>query len=494
MTSIPILLIGCGRMGRGIARMLLIEQRAQPFNVDLWIFDPNQAAEEKCQREVQLNRLHGIHSLREAFSKSELLHLIEILDQASKNPQIISQALSRLYQPIKQIQPRLILNAATYFAQQLYIPLARQLKSDYIDLGQKLPNIQELQQLDNAIRKNNERVRIIQECGLAPGLANILAASMYEKAKNKTPTRKIYSVQMRVGGLPQHSAKNGNLHYGPTFSTAGLIYEYEGLAYGLENGRLISTTTFTNPQYWENSDKIPVPYGTQPFPIFTPSMQEILLTRVDPLHLLKQESKLLLSNLQARPTADGTSRMCFDSKYQSGVLNLEYKTLRFSPHYQTWAELEHAGTLAQILKQWDAHLNDPLISGYPDLVLLRVWAQATPKTSPFTIEIVTLHDDIPFDSSKGFTAMQHLTGWPTVLLALNLIANPPESNSSYESPIFRPMNEQTAFKRSIQSVLQQGGIIAPYELLDGIELLKLLNRQDRISLCQVRCSPEQECL
>ncbi len=478
-------------MGRGIARMLLIEQRAQAFNFDLWIFDPNQTAEERCQKEVQLNKLHGIHSLREAFSKPELLHLIEILDQASKNPQIISQAQSLIYQPIKQIQPRLILNAATYFAQQLYIPLARQLKSDYIDLGQKLPNIQELQQLDKTIQKKNEGVRIIQESGLAPGLANILATSMFEKVKNKGSNKKIFSVQMRVGGLPQHSGKNGDLHYGPTFSTAGLIYEYEGLAYGLENGRLITTTTFSNPQYWENANTIPVPYGTQPFPIIRPVMQELLLNRVDPHHLLKQESKLLLSNLQARPTADGTSRMCFDLKYQSAVLNLGYKTLRFSPHYQTWAELQQAGTLAGILKQWDAHINDPLISGYPDLVLLRVWAQATPKTTPYTIEIAALHDDISFDSPKGFTAMQHLTGWPTVLLALNLLANPPGSNS-YESPIFQPMNQQTAFNRSVQDVLQRGGVIAPYELLDGLALLQLLNRQERISLCQVRYLPDQE--
>ncbi len=472
-------------MGSGIAQMLLMEQNRQRFPFELWIFDPYLPAETQCQQDVSNNHISGtIRSLREVFSKSEkqVTSGLQIKDKGvdfRKTSNLVSKA-------VQQICPRLILNAATYMAHEMYIPLARELGCDYLDLGQNLPPIQELATLDATIAKKEEGTRIIQENGLAPGLANILAMSMYHKARSLNKGKKINSVQMRVGGLPQHTAKGGKLHYGPTFSPEGLLFEYENTAYGLRNGQLVTPTTFTQPEYWESPEETPQPYGVTPFSITDPRLRAILIDRVEAQFLQTTNNELLLKNLEARPTADGTSRMCFEHRFQSTVSHLEYKTLRFAPHYDTWKEMQQKGRLTSILAQWRQHMNDPTISGYPDLVLLRVWAQATSTSHPHTVELIALHDDAPTGSPKGLTAMQHLTGWPTVLLAMALLQQPPQAALSSQPEFFLASDFKTAFDRTIQQVLQTGGIIAPFELIDGIRLLEEINQQNRIPLIQTR--------
>lgn len=484
--AIPsVLLIGCGRMGRGIAQMLLMEQNRQRFPFELWIFDPYLPAETQCQQDVSNSHIPGaLRSLREVFSKSEneVTSDLQIRDKGAdfrKTSNLVSKA-------VQQIDPRLILNAATYMAHEMYIPLARELGCDYLDLGQNLPPLQELATIDATIAKKEEGTRIIQENGLAPGLVNILAVSMYHKAQSQNRGTKIHSVQMRVGGLPQHTTKGGKLHYGPTFSPEGLLFEYENIAYGLRNGQLVTPTTFTQPEYWESPSDTPQPYGITPFSITDPTLKAILIDRVESQFRQTTNNELMLKNLEARPTADGTSRMCFEYRFQSTVSHLEYKTLRFAPHYDTWKELQQKGRLASTLADWRQNMNDPTISGYPDLVLLRVWAQTTATSPPDTVELVALHDDVPVGSPMGLTAMQHLTGWPTVLLALVLLQLPPKTRLSSQPELFLESESKTAFDRTIQQVLQTGGIIAPFELIDGIKLLEEINQQNRIPLIQTR--------
>jgi hypothetical protein len=377
-------------------------------------------------------------------------------------------------------------NAAPFFTQQIYLPLAQQVGSDYIDLGQQLPTIETLQKLDRAIIKAKEPIRIIQENGLAPGLANILGNTLFELALNQSPSGKVFSVQMRVGGLPQHTAKGGKLHYGPTFSPEGLLYEYQEPAYSLRNGSLISTTTFSNPEYWEDPTTKPLPKGIKPFKIFSPDIQQLLLDRVEPELLQQQGSTLILQQLQARPTADGTSRMCFDPKFQTRVQHLEYKTLRFSPHYQTWLKMEQDGILDETLAHWKSKFTDQEISGYPDMVLLRVCAQTTPQSPAHSIELIALHDDIPVNSPKGFTAMQHLTCWPTTLLVIALLQYPPKIENQQRPKLFHQKEYNTLFGRTIEQILQRGGIISPYELIDGHQILKQLTEMNRIPLIETQ--------
>ncbi|MFX0169513.1 MAG: saccharopine dehydrogenase family protein [Candidatus Hodarchaeota archaeon] len=485
MPKIPVLLIGCGRMGHGIARMLLQEQRRQNLSVSLWIYDPYQQAETRCQEDTQYLQLGAIHSLREYIPDEDQILLQKIIFQIEDNQKALQQTYKILLNALKQLSPVLLLNAATFHAQQLYITLARAVQCDYIDLGQQLPSISHLKQTDEEIKKNQEGVRIVQESGLAPGFANILAVSMYKNALVESDLETVFSVQMRVGGLPQHTSKGGPLHYGPTFSPEGLLYEYEGQAIGLVNGKLVTTSTFTDPQYWEESEISPIHLGVKPFIVKSASLVRILETRIHPKHRNISEEGFFLQGLQARPTADGTSRMCFNPKFQKGVQNLEYKTLRFSPHYQTWNSLKAEGLLEPMLKVWNDKINDASLSGYPDMVLLRVWAQATQTSDPHLVELIVLHDEIPVGSIEGFTAMQHLTGWPTVLLAFTLLHNPSKTSTTSNTKMLQASGSTTGFDRSIKNVLFEGGVIAPYELLDGAALLKQLTSQNRIPFHQL---------
>lgn len=468
--------------------MLLKEQYHQGVSIDLWIYDPYQPAEEQCQQEIQQTQIGSSSILREHFSKTQTTELQSLIFKRELSQQDINQALSILTGAVKEIQPRILVNAAPFFTQQIYIPLALQVGSDYIDLGQQLPRIEELQQLDQTIVKNNEPIRIIQESGLAPGLANIFGNTLFEAALNESPSGTVFSVQMRVGGLPQHTAKGGQLHYGPTFSPEGLVYEYKRPAYSLRDGSRISTTTFSNSEYWEDPTTKPLPIGINPFRVDSPDIQQFLIDRVQPELFQQQESTLILQQLQARPTADGTSRMCFDPKFQTSVQHLEYKTLRFSPHYQTWSKMDQDGTLGATLTEWKSNITDQEISGYPDMVLLRVWAQTTPQSSPHTIELIALHDDIPVNSSKGFTAMQHLTCWPTALLVMALLQYSPNIDTRQRPKLFRQKESNTIFGRTIEQILQRGGIISPYELIDGFQMLKQLAEMNRIPLIETRDS------
>ncbi|MDO8055894.1 MAG: saccharopine dehydrogenase C-terminal domain-containing protein, partial [Candidatus Hermodarchaeota archaeon] len=315
MAKIPVLLIGCGRMGHGITRMLLQDQRRQNLALELWIYDPYQLAETRCQEDAEYLQLGAIHSLREHIAPENQIILQNLIMHIESNPNALHQTYEILQHAIREVTPRLIINAATFFAQQLYIPLSRTVHCDYIDLGQKLPPITLLRQMDEEIAIAHKGERIVQESGLAPGLANILAVSQYTKVMDETKDEAVFSVQMRVGGLPQHTAKGGPLHYGPSFSPEGLVYEYEGQAFSLREGKLTTTSTFTHPEYWDESNTSPIPFGVQPFRITSKLISQMLETRLHPKHHGTHETQLLLQGLQARPTADGTSRMCFDPRY-----------------------------------------------------------------------------------------------------------------------------------------------------------------------------------
>ena len=306
MQKIPVLLIGCGRMGHGIARMMLQDQRRQNLTLTLWIYDPYQPAETRCQEDAEHLQLGTIHSLRENITPEDQILLQKLIPQIKSSKNALQQTYKILFHAIQKIRPHLLVNAATYYAQQLYIPLVRALHCDYIDLGQKLPAIEQLKQLDEELGNANKGVRLVQESGLAPGLANILAVSQYTNVLNETVDGVVFSVQMRVGGLPQHTGKGGPLHFGPSFSPEGLIYEYEGDAVGLQKGQLITTSTFVDSEYWEESNITPIPFGVKPFEIKSEQISQILASRLHAKHHGSREGHLMLQGLQARPTADGT--------------------------------------------------------------------------------------------------------------------------------------------------------------------------------------------
>lgn len=215
-------------------------------------------------------------------------------------------------------------------------------------------------------------VMIVPDCGLAPGLANVLAEDLIRNA----PEGPIDSIQMRVGALPQ--VPIGSLEYQLAFSSAGLINEYAEPCEVIEDGH----------------------HAT-----------------VEPLSRFEDVSWDGWGPLEAFSTAGGTSRMCIT--HEERVRRLEYKTLRYPGHGRVFRCLYEMGmfdesphtvgktTVAPRAVLLDA-LDRSLPRDEPDVVLMRVWREQAGRMTTLQME----------DLAHGaFSALARTTAFPATALA-----------------------------------------------------------------------------
>lgn len=219
-------------------------------------------------------------------------------------------------------------------------------------------------------------VMVVPDCGLAPGLANVLAEDLIEAAEEGT----IDSIQIRVGALPQEPT--GALGYQLAFSPAGLINEY-----------------------------------AEPCEI----IEDFEYTTIEPLTRLEEVAWSGWGPLEAFATAGGTSTLA--SLHVGRVRSLEYKTLRFPGHGIVFRSLLELGMFDEAPRTIGAAavaprdvlldaLSRKLPAGAPDVVLVRVWRDQNGERS--TLQITdTQHD--------GFSALARTTAFPATALA-DLIA------------------------------------------------------------------------
>ena len=240
----------------------------------------------------------------------------------------------------------------------------------YLDFGGNPTVVSEQQRLDGAARSKG--LMIVPDCGLAPGLANVLAQDLIDSAD----TFPIHSVQMRVGALPQ--IPMGALGYQLAFNAAGLINEYAEPCEVLEAGT----------------------YAT-----------------IEPLTRIESIDWERWGPLEAFSTAGGTSTMC--ARNLGRVTNLEYKTLRFPGHVSAFRALLEMGMFDESARDVDGQtvsprsvlieaLNTSLPSGEPDLVLVRVWRTHGDTTIGYQIEDT---------ATDGISALARTTAFPATALA-----------------------------------------------------------------------------
>ncbi len=220
-------------------------------------------------------------------------------------------------------------------------------------------------------------VMLVPDCGLAPGLANVLAEDLISSA-GPGP---IDSIQMRVGALPQDPV--GALGYQLAFSPAGLINEYA------EPCEIIADGTYTT---------------------------------VQPLSRFEAVSWPHWGPLEAFSTAGGTSTMC--RNHEGDVMSLEYKTLRYPGHgnaFRVMLELGLFDETSHLIAGSQVTPRSVLVDalarrlprGEPDLVLVRVWREHDGATTTYQME----------DRAHGaFSALARTTAFPTTALA-DLIAS-----------------------------------------------------------------------
>lgn len=230
---------------------------------------------------------------------------------------------------------------------------------------------------DEAIRAG---VTIVPNCGLAPGLANIIAAQASEQYTS------VEHLRLRVGGLPVHPVPPFN--YQLVFSVEGLVNEYSGNATILRDGRVEHVEAMTGLE----SIEFPKPFGV----------------------------------LEAFHTSGGASEL--PTMLEGRVKNLDYKTIRYPGHCERMKVLLEAGFASDELVQTGANifterevffelLRRKLPTAGPDVVLLRIEILGefggTQRREVF--EMIDFSDE-----SANITAMMRCTAFPTSLIALYL--------------------------------------------------------------------------
>jgi lysine 6-dehydrogenase len=224
--------------------------------------------------------------------------------------------------------------------------------------------------LDNAARAKG--VSVMPDCGLAPGMVNILAQHGIDQLDE------IESVRIYVGGLPQHPTPP--LNYQVVYSLEGVLDYYTTRSWILREGRRTQVT----------------------------ALSEVEAVTFD----------APLGDLEAFHTAGGLSTMAF--RYEGRVPAMEYKTLRYPGHARLMEAVRELGFLdldPVDVKGTSVVPRDLAVAVMgerlthpeaPDLVALRVIVKGRRGGASSTLawELVDRADE-----QRGISAMMRTTGF-----------------------------------------------------------------------------------
>mgnify|MGYP001951896552 FL=1 len=262
------------------------------------------------------------------------------------------------------------MNALPYYFNLEMARLAVRAGVHYSDLGGNTEIVFNQLELDAEARERG--ISVIPDCGLAPGMVNILAAAGIEELDEPE------TVKIRVGGLPQHPEPP--LNYQIVYSIEGVLDYYTTLSWVLRNGEPTQVEALTEIEPVE----FPEPVGT----------------------------------LEAFHTAGGLSTMPWT--YKGKLRSMEYKTLRYPGHAQIMKAIRDLGLLdlepvrvgGQEVVPREAFIAvvEPKLRkpGGRDLVALRVEVEGRKGGRPHRI-VYDLLDY--YDEATGISAMERTTGF-----------------------------------------------------------------------------------
>ena len=240
----------------------------------------------------------------------------------------------------------------------------------FSDLGGNTEIVQDQKQLDAKAKAAG--VTVVPDCGLAPGMVNILAQMGIDRL-DATQSVRIY-----VGGLPQEPT--GPLKYQIVYSIEGVLDYYTTLSWIVRDGKLVQVKAL--------SEIEPVVFDAP------------------------------VGELEAFHTAGGLSTMAH--RYEGRIPELEYKTLRYPGHATIMEAIRDLGFLDDQpvdVKGTSVVPRDVAIAqmqprlfkrGSPDLVALRVVVKGSKggRAQTQTFELVDR-----FDAQHGISAMMRATGY-----------------------------------------------------------------------------------
>ncbi|HSA57699.1 MAG TPA: saccharopine dehydrogenase C-terminal domain-containing protein [Gemmatimonadaceae bacterium] len=263
-----------------------------------------------------------------------------------------------------------VLCALPYYFNLEMTRLAIEAGVHFCDLGGNTEIVSEQKALDAEARAR--RVSVIPDCGVAPGMVNILAQHGIEQLD------RVEAVRIFVGGLPRHPEPP--LNYQVVYSLEGVVDYYTTLSWILRDGR---------------RTQIPA------------------LSEVEPVVFPEP-----LGPLEAFHTAGGLSTMAF--RYEGKIPTMEYKTLRYPGHAALVSALRDLGFFDIEPVQVKGHrvvprdvaiavLGERLTKpGSPDIVALRVVVTGERRGAPAEVSWELIDQ---YDAARGISAMMRTTGF-----------------------------------------------------------------------------------
>jgi lysine 6-dehydrogenase len=240
----------------------------------------------------------------------------------------------------------------------------------FCDLGGNTEIVQQQKALQ--AKAAAKGVTIVPDCGLAPGMVNILAQLGIDRLDTTE------SVKIFVGGLPQNP--EGPLKYQIVYSIEGVLDYYTTLSWVVRDGKRVTVKA---------------------------------LSEIEPVQF-----DAPVGELEAFHTAGGLSTMAH--RYEGKIPTMEYKTLRYPGHAKIMEAVRELGLLE--LEPVDvkgtkvvprdlaiAQMQPRLTKkNSPDLVALRVVVKGTKGGKPMahTFELVDR-----YDAAHGISAMMRTTGY-----------------------------------------------------------------------------------
>jgi lysine 6-dehydrogenase len=274
-----------------------------------------------------------------------------------------------------------VMSAIPYYLNFEMARLAVEAGAHFSDLGGNTEIVFKQRELDAQAREKG--ISVIPDCGLAPGMVNILAEHGIQQLDQ------VQAVRLYVGGLPQHPEPPLNYHI--VYSLEGVVDYYTTLSWVLRDGQRTQVEALSE---LEQVD-FPQPVGA----------------------------------LEAFHTAGGLSTMAF--RYEGKIPTMEYKTLRYPGHAHIIEAIRELGLLSLTpvdVKGVKVVPRDVFVAtagprltkrdGH-DLVALRVTVEGTKGGQPKKLgwELLDYYDE-----SLGISAMMRTTGYSLSITAQMQVA------------------------------------------------------------------------
>ena len=263
-----------------------------------------------------------------------------------------------------------VMSAIPYYFNMALADCAVEAGVHFCDLGGNTEIV--FQQKTLAERAQAKGVTVIPDCGVAPGMVNILAEYGIRQLDA------VDSVRIYVGGLPQNPQPP--LNYQVVYSLEGVLDYYTTRSWVLRDGKRTQVTALSEREPIE----FPAPTGT----------------------------------LEAFHTAGGLSTMAF--RYEGVIPEMEYKTLRYPGHAEIMESIRELGLLdvePVEVKGTRVSPRDlfvavvgPLLSKSrgKDLLALRVIVRGRKDGRPAERRFDLVDR---FDETHGISAMMRTTGY-----------------------------------------------------------------------------------